>query len=372
MQSRRVWRRYTLYGAALLALAACDQHPAPAVPAKPRVQIVTVKPEPLALFAELPGRIEAVRVAEVRARVAGVVLEQRFTEGADVKAGELLFVIDPAPLRAVLARAEGELARSAAQVQDTQARLKRAEALAGEGAVSGQDLDSARVSFSAAKAARQSAEADVETARLNLAYASVRAPISGRIGRALVTEGALVGQGEATLMARIQQLDPVYADFNQPVVDALRLREGQGTASGQAKLSLQVEGLPRQVEGTLLFSDVSVDRQTGQVSLRGRFPNPDHWLLPGMYVRVRVPQGNDPAAIIIPQRAVQRGQDGQAQVLAVAEDGTVQARAVETGAMLPDGWRITSGLAAGDKVIVGGQANVHPGDSVDAQLAAQP
>ncbi len=189
------------------------------------VEVLTVQAEPLALSSELPGRIEPVRVAEVRARVAGIVVRKRFEEGADVKAGDLLFQIDPAPLKAAVSRAEGELARNRAVLFEAQARVRRYEPLVKIQAVSQQDFDTATADLRSAEAATRSAQADLETARLNLGYASVTAPISGRIGRALVTEGALVGQGEATLMARIQQLDPIYADFTQTAAEALRLRD---------------------------------------------------------------------------------------------------------------------------------------------------
>lgn len=212
---------------AALALAGCDQSGEPqaaAEMARP-VDVVAVTTEPLTLTSELPGRIEPMRVAEVRARVAGIVVQKRFEEGADVRAGQLLFQIDPAPLKAAVSRAEGELARTQAAQQEAQARVKRYEPLVKIEAVSQQDFDTATADLRSAQASVRSAQADLETARLNLGYASVKAPISGRIGRALVTEGALVGQGDATLMARIQQLDPIYADFTQPVADALRLRE---------------------------------------------------------------------------------------------------------------------------------------------------
>lgn len=212
------------------------------------VEVLTVQAEPLALSSELPGRIEPVRVAEVRARVAGIVVRKRFEEGADVKAGDLLFQIDPAPLKAAVSRAEGELARNRAVLFEAQARVRRYEPLVKIQAVSQQDFDTATADLRSAEAATRTAQADLETARLNLGYASVTAPISGRIGRALVTEGALVGQGEATLMARIQQLDPIYADFTQTAAEALRLREAlkKGTlAAGDSQaLTLRVEGRP--------------------------------------------------------------------------------------------------------------------------------
>ncbi len=226
------------------------------------VEVLTVQAEPLALSSELPGRIEPVRVAEVRARVAGIVVRKRFEEGADVKAGDLLFQIDPAPLKAAVSRAEGELARNRAVLFEAQARVRRYEPLVKIQAVSQQDFDTATADLRSAEAATRSAQADLETARLNLGYASVTAPISGRIGRALVTEGALVGQGEATLMARIQQLDPIYADFTQTAAEALRLRDAlkKGTlAAGDSQaLTLRVEGTPYERQGALQFADVDV------------------------------------------------------------------------------------------------------------------
>ncbi|OES67266.1 efflux transporter periplasmic adaptor subunit, partial [Pseudomonas aeruginosa] len=295
-----------------VALAGCgpaEERQDAAEPALP-VEVLAVRSETLALTSELPGRIEPVRVAEVRARVAGIVVQKRFEEGADVKAGELLFQIDPAPLKAALSRAEGELARTRAVLFEAQARVRRYEPLVKIQAVSQQDFDTAIADLRSAQAASRSAQAEVETARLNLGYASVSAPISGRIGRALVTEGALVGQGEATLMARIQQLDPIYADFTQTAAEALRLREalkdGSLAAGDSEALSIRVEGTSYERQGALQFADVAVDRGTGQITLRGKFANPDGVLLPGMYVRVRAPQGTDSRAILVPQRAVRQ------------------------------------------------------------------
>ncbi|MFK3789023.1 MexC family multidrug efflux RND transporter periplasmic adaptor subunit [Pseudomonas piscis] len=339
------------------------------------VDVFAVKPETLALTSELPGRIEPVRVAEVRARVAGIVLKKRFEEGADVKAGDLLFQIDPAPLKAAVSRAEGDLARAQAGMKEAQARVKRYEPLVKIEAVSQQDYDKATADLHSAQAATRSAQADLETARLNLGYASVAAPISGRVGRALVTEGALVGQGEATLMARIQQLDPIYADFTQTAADALRLREALKTgslAAGDSKaLTLRVEGTPYERQGSLQFTDVAVDPGTGQITLRGKFPNPDGVLLPGMYVRVKTPQGTDNQAILVPQRAVKRGNDGSSHVMVVGADERAEARAVTTGTMQGSRWQIIEGLKAGDQVIVGGLAAVQPGVKVTPKQAQE-
>ncbi|MDH4870018.1 MexC family multidrug efflux RND transporter periplasmic adaptor subunit [Pseudomonas sp. BN515] len=359
----------------LITLVGCSpaqEQEAQAEVARP-VAVLTVVTEPLVLTSELPGRIEPVRVAEVRARVAGIVLEKRFEEGADVKAGDLLFQIDPAPLKAAVSRAEGELARAKAALYEAQARVKRYAPLVEIEAVSRQDFDSAMADLSAAQATTRTAQADLETARLNLGYASVKAPISGRIGRAMVTEGALVGQGDATLMARIQQLDPVYVDFTQSVTDALRLREalkaGNISAGDSGALSIRVEGTEYESKGSLMFTDVAVDPSTGQVSLRGKFANPDGVLLPGMYVRVQAPQGMDARATLVPQRAVQRTADGGALVLVVGEDSRAEVRTVKTGVMQGARWQISEGLKGGDQVIVGGLAGLQPGARVAPQQA---
>ncbi len=353
----------------VISLAGCDKGEQGWGEAPPReVDVFTIKTEPFTVVAELPGRIEPVRVAEVRARVAGIVLKRTFEEGADVKAGDLLFQIDPAPFKAALSRAEGELARADAQLFQAQATVKRYEPLVKIDAVSQQDFDVARATLRSAQADKRSAQANVETAKLDLGYAQVRAPIAGRIGRAQVTEGALVGQGETTLLARIQQLDPVYADFSQPAADALRLRaaiaDGKVSGDGDKTLSLRVDGTDIQSKGTLLFTDISVDRSTGQIALRGRFDNPQGVLLPGMYVRVGTPQGLDQDAILVPQRAVQRAADGKASVMLLGADDTVEARPVTTGAMQGARWQITDGLKAGDKVITSSLTAIRPGAKV--------
>ena len=353
----------------VISLAGCDKGEQGWGEAPPReVDVLTIKTEPFTVVAELPGRIEPVRVAEVRARVAGIVLKRTFEEGADVKAGDLLFQIDPAPFKAALSRAEGELARADAQLFQAQATVKRYEPLVKIDAVSQQDFDVARATLRSAQADKRSAQANVETAKLDLGYAQVRAPIAGRIGRAQVTEGALVGQGETTLLARIQQLDPVYADFSQPAAEALRLRaaiaDGKVSGDGDKTLSLRVDGTDIQSKGTLLFTDISVDRSTGQIALRGRFDNPQGVLLPGMYVRVGTPQGLDQDAILVPQRAVQRAADGKASVMLLGADDTVEARPVTTGVMQGARWQITDGLKAGDRVITSSLSAIRPGAKV--------
>lgn len=334
---------------------------------------MTVKREPFTLVAELPGRVEPVRVAEVRARVAGIVLSRKFEEGADVKAGEVLFEIDPAPFEAALARAEGQLAQAEAQLIQAQATVRRYEPLVKIEAVSQQDFDAAKAALQSARALKRSAQADVQTARLELGYSTVRAPIAGRIGRAEVTEGALVGQGEATLLARIQQLDPVYVDFKQPVADALRLRRTLSDAenAGQSRsLTLSFDGEPIQSRGTLQFADAAVDRSTGEVTLRGRFDNPNADLLPGMYVRVHAPQAHSDA-ILVPQRAVQRDPTGQASVMLLGSDNVVESRPVVTGVMQGSRWQIKEGLEEGDPLIVSSLIAIQPGATVVPRQPAQ-
>jgi len=370
MYKFREWITFSVISCLVaVTLVGCDKPEEQGEEAPAReVDVLSVQTEPFTVVAELPGRIEPVRVAEVRARVAGIVLKRTFEEGADVKAGDVLFQIDPAPFKAALSRAQGELARAEAQLFQAQAMVRRYEPLVKINAVSQQDFDNAKAALQSAQADKRSAQANVETARLDLGYAEVRAPIAGRIGRAQVTEGALVGQGEATLLARIQQLDPVYADFTQPAADALRLRaaiaEGKVAGASDQPLSLRVDGTDIESKGTLLFTDISVDRSTGQIALRGQFDNPEGVLLPGMYVRVRTPQGLNQNAILVPQRAVQRSADGQASVMLLGEGDTVEVRQVTTGAMQGSRWQISEGLQAGDKVITSSLAAIRPGAKV--------
>lgn len=357
---------FVLLGAAVVA-GCQDSAPEMQMP-PPAVEVATVQTRSFEISTELPGRVEPVRVAEVRARVPGIVLTRNFEEGADVEAGDVLFQIDPAPFEAALAQARGELARAEAELNESQAVVGRYEPLVEIEAVSPQDFDAARARFLSAEAALQSARARVQTAQLDMDYATVTAPISGRIGRALVTEGALVGQGEATPMAIIQQLDPVYIDVRQAVPDMLRMR--QALADGQlsrgderARITVRVDGSNQTREGYLLFSDITVDRSTGQVAQRGEVPNDDYLLLPGMYVRVLISQGTDANAILIPQRAIRRGFDGQAQVLILGDGDVAEVRPVTTGAMSGNEWHIIDGLMPGEQIIVDGMAN--PGDVVN-------
>lgn len=363
---------------AALLLAGCqgDTDEQPTQP-PPKAPVQVVEPAAHMLTTELPGRIEPARTAEVRARVPGIILERLFTEGADVKAGDVLFRIDPQPLEAARAEARGALAQAEANLFQASSVARRYQGLVESRAISQQQFDNAIAAQKSAEAEKLSAEAALKTAELNLGYATVTAPIDGRIGRALVTEGALVGQGEATPMARIQQLDPIYADFTQSVDEMLRLRaavaEGHikqdGDGAAKVRITLGKQGYSQ--EGRLLFSDISVDPGTGQVVLRAELPNPDGVLLPGMYVRVQTEVGMEASAVFVPQRAVVRGTDSVARVLVVDADSRVQQREVELGVMRGRDWQVISGLEQGERVIVDAVHKFQPGDVVEPVTDAQ-
>ncbi|ETI60818.1 efflux RND transporter periplasmic adaptor subunit [Marinomonas profundimaris] len=332
--------------------------------------VTAVQPVEYEENAILPGRIEPIRAAEVRARVPGIVLHRAFMEGSDVKAGDVLFEIDPASLKIALARSKGNLAMAEATLFDAKALVDRYAPLVKSQAVSKQIFDAAQAAYLSASASVASAKADVASAQLNLDYATVRAPISGRIGRANVSEGMLVGQSDTTLMATIQQLNPVYVDFTQSVTDTLKYRqpvEGD-QPSNSTKLIATLDGYSKNFEGELLFSDSQVDEKTGNVVLRGLFSNPNKILLPGMYVRVEAVQDHSAKAILIPQRAVMRGNGGHAFVHVVNDQNTVESRPVVTGSMRKKLWRITEGLQAGDKVIIDNTAAYQVGEKVTASV----
>lgn len=334
------------------------------------VAVVTVAPERIALTTELPGRLEASRVAEVRARVAGIVLKRTFHEGSDVKAGDVLFRIDPRPFQAAYASAQAAVAKAEAARLQAKLKVERYKPLVEFNAISKQEYDDAVAAQKQAAADIESAKAARQSVNLNLGYATVTAPISGRIGRAQVTEGALVGQGEATLLATVQQIDPIYLNLTQPSTDALRLRTAiangqiQGVGDERAKITLVTEdGRDYPQTGKLLFSDLTVDANSGAITLRAVFPNPDRLLLPGMYVRARLEQAVNEQAITVPQQAVIRS-NGGASVLVVGQDGKVAERIVKTGSAQGNAWIISEGLKAGDRVIVEGLQKVKPGAKV--------
>ena len=354
-------------GAAALAgvLSGCGQSTssttAPPAPPPPEVGVVTVAPGRADLATELPGRLEAFRVAQVRARAAGILQKRLFTEGSDVKAGQALFEIDAAPYRAALASAQAQLARAEANLLQAQSLADRYAPLAKSQAVSQQEALSAQAAASQAKADVAAGKAAVQTAQINLGYASVTAPIAGRVGRALVTEGALVGQGEATPLALVQQVDKLYVNFTQSAGEVMRLRQALADgklqrAAGPDAAKVQVlleDGSVYPQAGKLLFSDLSVDAATGQITLRAELPNPKGLLLPGLYVRVRLAQAEVTDAVWLPQQAVARGATGET-VLVVADDGSVSARPVKLGGAQGGNALVLSGLKAGEKVVVDG------------------
>ena len=366
-----------LWAAPLLALpflSACgDKQAAPsAAPAKAAIPVtaVTVQPERMGVVAELPGRVEAMRTAQVRARVPGIVLKLAYREGTDVKVGNLLYLIDPAPFQAASNSAAATLAR--AQASEAQAALKarRNQALVETAAISRQEYDDSQTALAQTRADVAAAQAALEQARLNLGYTQVSAPIAGRIGRSLVTEGALVGQAEVTPLATIQQLDPIYVTLTQSSAERLALQQAlaagklKNSAAAQPTLSLMLEdGRTYAHTGKLLFSEQTVDESTGSVTIRAVFPNPERLLLPGMYARARIEQAVDEQAILVPQQSVVRNQDG-ASVLVVGADGKVASRPVVTGAAQGNRWAVLKGLSAGDQVVVEGLQKAKPGDTV--------
>lgn len=335
----------------------------------PEVGVVTVMSRTLPLPTELPGRIEASRVAQVRARVTGIVQKRLFAEGSDVKAGQALFQIDPAPYRAAADSARAALAKAQANLQQALALATRYKPLREANAISQQEFVNAQSAQSQAEADVAGAKAALQTAQLNLGYATVRAPIGGRIGRALVTEGALVSQAEATQLATIQQIDPVYANFSQPVTELHKLR--QALASGKAKAMDRAvpvrivldDGGELQQDGKLLFSDLSVDATSGQVVLRAEVPNRDGQLLPGMYVRGRIAQSQVDQAMLLPQQAVSRGNQGDT-VMVMGADGKPATRPVKLGGAQGANWVVLEGLKSGEQVIVDGFQKIRPGAPV--------
>ena len=362
-----------------LTLAACDKQAPVEEKAPPRpVSVETVRVEPLAISSELSGRILAPRTAEVRARVAGVVLKRVYREGSDVKQGEVLFRIDPAPFQADYDSARAALAK--AEANQFQARLQdqRYSELIAINAISRQDYDNARAAALQANADVAAAKAALERARLNLGYATVTAPISGRIGRALVTEGALVGQNESTPLATIQQLDPIHADLTQSTRElnalrrALRAGELQQVGQDQARATLiQDDGTAYPLPGKLLFSDISVDPSTGQITLRSEFPNPDLDLLPGSFIRVRLEQAIKQQAISVPQRAILRDSAGQPRVLLVDAEQRISERPIVLGSAQQDRWIVSEGLVPGEHVVIEGLQHVRVGDQVHVTPAAK-
>lgn len=356
--------------AVLALLSACGPKdgaaPAGGARPPPEVGVITTRTESVALQTELPGRVEAVRVAQVRARVNGVIVKRLFREGSDVKAGQVLFQIDPAPYQAALASTQAALGKAQANLTQASAQAERYKPLVAANAVSQQEYLTVVAAHQQALADVAAGKAAVQIAQINVGYASVTSPIDGRIGRALVTEGALVSATEATQLALVQQTNTVYLNMTQSAQELQRLRQLAGKGGDVAvPVTVLLDGgaeLPR--KGKLLFSDVSVDPTSGQVTLRAEVPNPDNALLPGQYVRVRLSQASVPSAILVPQQGVSRSGQGDT-VQVVGADGKPVQRKVQVGAAVNGSWVITDGLKEGEKVIVDGfQKMMVPGAKV--------
>ena len=355
-----------------LMLLACEEggKGAPGSSGPREVVIIKLEPRREVYTTALAGRIASFQVAEVRPQVGGILQQRLFTEGADVKTGQALYQIDPATYEAALDSAQAALMKAEANVTPARLKAERFRELLAIKAVSKQEYDDAQAAFKQAEADVAVNRAAVKTARINLEYTKVRSPITGRIGKSAFTPGALVTANQAQALTSVRQLDPVYVDITQSSQDLLRLRaqftNGElRSAAEEAPVRLKLEnGAMYPHEGRLQFTDVSVDESTGMVSLRALFPNPEHILLPGMYVRAVIAEGVDENALLVPQRALRRDPKGQASVLLVDGGGKVDVRLVDVGRTVGDSWQVLSGLKPGDRVIVEGGQNVRPGMSV--------
>lgn len=373
MQTRNVFVGMVLLAASSPLLAGCNE-PTSAVaatPVVPEVSITTVEPKPRALLRELPGRIAPTRVADVRPRVSGIIVERRFEQGSEVRAGDVLYKIDPRPFEVDLQAAEASLAKTHAAFEQASLQANRVATLVHQRVVSQAEHENANARMLQAKADVAASEAEVARAKLNLEYATIRAPINGVIGAALVSEGALVVQNDTQSLATIHQLDPVYADFTQPISDLNQLRRSlesgdlEQVAPDMAAVRLVLDdGTLYPQKGKLLFSDAKVDSYTGQVTLRGEFKNAKRELLPGMYVRVLIEQGVDTDALSVPQQAIQRNTNGEAEVFIVKDDNHVAVQPVRTGNQQNGHWLVNEGLKPGDRVVVEGFQKFTAGDKV--------
>lgn len=337
----------------------------------PQAGFITVEEQPFTLVNELPGRTSPYQVAEVRPQVTGLIEERLFEEGETVEAGQALYRIDAKRYQAALASAEADLANARANRDRARLTANRYESLIGNGAISQQTLDEARTTLSANNAQVAAAEAALDSARIDLDYTTIRAPIDGRIGRSSVTAGALVTANQASALATIRQLDPIYVDLTQSYEELSRLRSAMASgqletvAEGQASVTLtQQDGTPYPHNGTLQFSEFAVGESTGSVTLRALVPNPDGALLPGMFVRARLPQAERDNAILVPQKAISREPNGQATALVITDDSTVEKRNVTTEKAVGNQWLVSDGLQGGDRLIVDGLQKVRPGAPV--------
>lgn len=369
---RRAFRT-SLLAASLGALYACGPSaPPPAQRPPPEVGVLEMRPQPFELSTQLPGRTAAFRVAEVRPQVSGIVQKRLFEEGSTVTAGQALYQIDPAPYQAATQRAAAELKRAQTTAEVARLKAERFAPLARSGAVAKQDNDDVQATYRQALANVDAARAALETARIDLGYTRIQAPIAGVISESYITEGALVTAGQPQRLAQVTQLDPIYVDIQRPTAELLQLRrefeagrlERAGPDSARIELLLE-DGSAYALPGQLQFSGVTVDPGTGSVNLRAVYPNPDHHLLPGMYVRGRLREGVEPAALLVPQRAVTRDAEGRASVLVVGADNKLEVRIIETRRAAGDAWLVGKGLAVGDRVVVRGPLRLMPGMPVN-------
>jgi membrane fusion protein (multidrug efflux system) len=361
--------------AAALLLAGCGNGPRQQAGQShvPEVAVVTIEPRPIELTTELPGRTFAYLVSEIRPQVNGIIQKRKFKEGSDVKAGDLLYQIDPAPFQVAYNSAKASLGKAQANLPSIRSRAQRYKECLVDNAVSKQDYDDAAAAVQQAEAEIQYWKTAVEAARINLSYTRVTAPISGRIGRSSVTDGALVTAYQPTALATIQQLDPIYVDVTQSSAELLRLKRnletGQLTADKDNEKKVRIllgDATSYSLEGTLQFRDVTVDPSTGSFTLRIVVPNPDHLLLPGMFVRAVVTEGIAEKAILVPQQGVNRTPKGEPVAMVVDDTANVQQRLLTLDRAVGDQWLVASGLSAGDRVIVEGGQKVRPGTAVKA------
>ncbi len=379
--SRTATRISLLTALLSLGLAACDggttqTAAVPQQPPAPEVAVVNVEAKPVPIIVELPGRTTAFRVSEVRPQVTGIIKKRLFEEGSLVAAGQPLYQIDAAPYEASLASARAERQRAVATIASTQAKADRYKALVTVDAVSRQNYDDAIAALKQAEAQVAAADAAIEAAEINLAYTDLTSPISGRIGKSAVTEGALVTANQSAPLAVVQQLDPIYVDLSQSAADLLRMRKeiAEGTLvanAEQAAVTLVIGNQVHGRKGQLKFSDVTVDPGTGTVQLRAVFPNEDGALLPGLFVKGRVEQGVRQTAILVPHRAVTRAPDGRPMVWVVGDDDTVSPRPVETEHSFATAWLISRGLTGGARIVVEGFQKIRPGSKVTVAAKTQ-
>ncbi|WP_159819004.1 efflux RND transporter periplasmic adaptor subunit [Colwellia sp. 20A7] len=361
--------------ASAIVLSGCEQNQQANAPAKQPTPVGVIKltSQPLTLTKELPGRVTASQVAQIRPQVNGIVQTRLFTEGAEVKKGQALYQIDPATFEAQIATSKAAITKAQANIANAKAKSDRYSDLLKIKAVSQQDFDEADANYKSAQADLLTAQAQLKTAQININYSKVSSPISGQIGKSTVTAGALVSANQATALATVTQLDPIYIDLTQSSSELTRLKKAIANGdldrdlTAQSKVELKMEdGSVYPHKGTLKFSEVTVDPSTGSVTLRAEFPNPEKLLLPGMYVRAVIVEGVKTDAILVPQRGVSRNSKGEPTAMVVSKNNTVEARVLKTDRTIGSNWLVTSGLNDGDQVIVEGLQKIAPGASVNA------